>query len=995
MARAHPEVAQLLFAPQTDYAHSDLELRPLSRLDAPPAEVQAALRTWIAGLAAERCVAIAIDDVESVDAPSAAVLAILALDARKTRLAYAITTHDTAGDQAAASLAVIKEHARPMALQPLHVEQTGSLLCSVFGDVPNLQSTASAVHGLSAGRPRECMRLLQHLVDLGLITYASGAWRLPAEIDARVLPGTMQAALETQIEGLSPSGLLAAQALALPVLGHLTHAELQALIQAPPSTLVQVVEELRRAQLIAGGAGGYSLRDTGAVEVLLGRAGPRLVAELHDRLTVLYRASGDAQIAAVYHGLRGSEPLAAVDSLVQILRDEGSRAALIQDWVRVVGAETTAATIALAHEQAKSTQRPLRDRYPFWPALAITAAQGADVKYYHQIPTTWLELLECKSGLRDARDLTHVADAHARAEQAVARAEDRFSALPEEERILSPKAALRALLQYVSVGFSIGNRTKDLALLARLPALLKPLAPLDPMLDLMHRNAECAQLTSIGAHQASRQGLEDVLRSLETVQHEGDALLRRERIAVGLHLWVVEVLLGTEHGLQRRAHEFEHPDQRIWAHNIEKRAALHRGDWQAAESHRRQAELITLQHGGGGAFSTLEDDISLHALACDLTGVRAIRTRIQRLAESSPGWVPLSHLADAYYHELCGEPTRALEAIAALRQQQRGCEPQSRALFDAVVVEVSLLTARGEASAARERGEQAMAQCAQEQRLGPLRTIALAVALADAALGDVERARARIQSVIEQQIQLGVTGLLWGLSHEHLARLAVLEGDVEAFTAAAIVAGEAYRVEDNSMLAVRYRHLLEDAERAGMTGPLIGGRRGRGRSQAPASETLLAQFATFATRTSDAHELAREALTLLHGDAENGRSWLFLLTQTGFELAASSGPSDNVEPVIAYATAQLEVERGIGGWTLTTSGALHSSGNGNETLPESEANGDYRSLPLMALREGVDHLVGLLVFVEREINPAHTAALATGLAKWFIESGMCCPVALG
>ncbi|MEY4508653.1 MAG: hypothetical protein RLZZ450_775 [Pseudomonadota bacterium] len=88
-------------------------------------------------------------------------------------------------------------------LEPLTLEYTVELLSSVFGDVPNLEAVAQDVQRITAGNLRDIMRVAQHLVSEGAISYSAGTWRLPTRLSGAGLPTSMADALRARVEKLS------------------------------------------------------------------------------------------------------------------------------------------------------------------------------------------------------------------------------------------------------------------------------------------------------------------------------------------------------------------------------------------------------------------------------------------------------------------------------------------------------------------------------------------------------------------------------------------------------------------------------------------------------------------------------------------------------------------------------------------------------------------------------------------------------------------------
>jgi hypothetical protein len=91
-----------------------------------------------------------------------------------------------------------------------------------------------------------------------------------------------------------------------------------------------------------------------------------------------------------------------------------------------------------------------------------------------------------------------------------------------------------------------------------------------------------------------------------------------------------------------------------------------------------------------------------------------------------------------------------------------------------------------------------------------------ALALAEAKLGDVDAAVARLDALIATQAAMGVSGLRLGLSHEARARVAIWVGDEQAFEHHARLTAKEYRYGARCPMSVRYEQVLNEARRSGL-----------------------------------------------------------------------------------------------------------------------------------------------------------------------------------
>ena len=939
-------------------------------------QLQTALRSWLVSMAETRTVALAVDDFERVDEPSAAVLASLALAASTCRLTYAFVCSDPTRETAA--MAVLQRHARVIELTSLSLEDTEKLLESVFGDVDNLQATSRALHGLSAGRPRDCMLMAQHLVNRGAVVYESGGWRLPPQVEAGALPQSMEAALEARIGALSGPARELACVLSAYVVRHLSRTQLLAALEVPARNLDTALEELRRAHLLTGDPDGYAVPPAGAAAL---RDLPDTTRpELHDRLADLAARAGAPAIVCAHHRLQGTEPVAAaIDLATHLVSD--ARIATMEAGMRAIGCDATAEVVARADEVARRADCKVAQRFALWPTLGRLVVEGAAAGFVERIEPQWLPILERESGLNAYRELTEVADPATRAVSAFAAASERHGTLPEHERVLSPTEAIRELMFYVGCGIGIGARFHDCDLLASFPPLLSPLTPLHPMVDAMHRNAQAVVSTSVdGDLERSRGIVIDLIERLAQITDGDQDFTRKIRDVSQLHLRVLNISLGIDTDDGDSVERVYDPADKVYAAQIEAVAARYRGDRLGAETYRRRAELLALEHRTAGIFSPLITDLVSHAAVHDVTGVKSVRERLHQLATELPGWVAWRDLSDVYYHRLRAEPDLALAGVTALRDAWNQGRVPFSPYCTAVAAEVEMLVDRGQAALAKERGELVLAECRQRHLGAKHREISCSLALADAALGNHTVARERVEAAIAEQQALGARRLPWGITHEYLARLAIYAGDKPAFERARRAVAEAYGADGPSLLSRRYRRLIEEALQAGMVDAPVGPSQAR----APGPVSLESSEAWTGT--------AEDALSLLCGSGRIDHGWLFLMTDAGLRMVAQTCPPDDEGALLAFAQAQLELEVDDGTCTQATDQLT------NTAAPMSTyATGDaaetpgLRGVPLTAQRDGHVYLVGVAVVIGTTSDAWDLAPAASSLARLLMDADVCRP----
>jgi hypothetical protein len=912
LAAATPASRAMLFEHQTASAQapqpeSDLpKLVDVTRSDLDRVALQGALRSWLLQFANKYPLAIAVDDIDSVDEPSASLLASLSWEAKAHKIVYAVTMETGARDNPSTAVELINQHATIVEVCPLDLEQTTELLGSVFGDVPNLQLLSRRLHALCEGRPRDCMILAQFLVDQGAITYGGGSWTLPSEIGERVLPATIEEALRHRIASLSVLARRLAALLALGIGERLSRTELMRIEGAAPEALDRALDELVSVGLLSGDLSGYALRDGSLARFLTASLAD--ADKIHEELANIYERDSEHPIVVAHHKLLGTDPEAGLDYILARANDMDARVQLSTSAASALGPDRTARTLELALGEAERRKRPRRELQALWVMIAGMAAQGEDARYYYEVPPAWLEQLKHDSGWNDWQKLDANLDLMTRAMMAVGAAAQRYSQQSEAERVLAPPDAIKQLVSYVVFSIAVSVRVLDLELMASLPPLLEPFAPLNPMVSAMLNNARGTRQNGQGKREQARETFLGVLRQLDDVAGAELAYVEKVRASLSQTLAEIDASLGIRSTwTERLADDEQDPNQMVGARYLRKVEALQQGDWEAAEAHRQQAELLSLQSKQRAMFSTLGQELEAHAMARDLTGLRHVRAGIQAMAAKHPGWLPVMQVCDAQYLRLCGDFEAALTSARLSRASRVDASIRSPWVIAAALVEAEVLVELGRAGEALAVGQSVLAECERDGMRYYARGLARALALAEAKLGRFEAAMSRLQAVIAEQTELGVTGLPMGQSYETCARIAIWAGDRDAFQKFSELSAEQYRPGQGSVLGALYEGLLEEARRTGIIEGASGVTNTLADSMLEGRETY-DRVTTALSGCAEPGERARRALALLCDGEPPARGHLFLFKEAGLTLAASNVPSDVASDLIAFAQHYIDSE---------------------------------------------------------------------------------------
>jgi hypothetical protein len=391
--------------------------------------------------------------------------------------------------------------------------------------------------------------------------------------------------------------------------------------------------------------------------------------------------------------------------------------------------------------------------------------------------------------------------------------------------------------------------------------------------------------------------------------------------------------------------------------------------------------------------TTLPTELAAHVLAEDLTGIRQVIARMQPLTHGSVAWQAHVELGEAQFQLLRGDLNSArlrFERCIQMSLPGAGALRPIGVWPYAMAGHVETLAGLGQYQEAADSGQRAINECRALGIVVGVHELSRATALAEAKLGRLGDAGARLDAVIEQQKEIGVSGLMLGASYEARARVAIWAGDEAALEKYAKLTAKEYRHGRGSPLAARWERLMAEA-------------RGIAKGALPALLDFDSAGATSWGRTSPietATLLLKEALTpedraqrvlkMLCDDRGAGAAFLYLVADRGLRLAASycsDAPPDGLQD---FLNDYFETELASGS-DHTTALTGPSAPSGPALSPRSwrTHGSEYRPMLMTSIAEGGLRYVGVTVFVG-ELNvprPAGGAALVAVLSAHLLESG--------
>jgi tetratricopeptide (TPR) repeat protein len=581
---------------------------------------------------------------------------------------------------------------------------------------------------------------------------------------------------------------------------------------------------------------------------------------------------------------------------------------------------------------------------------------------------------------------------------ALSGAQARHLALAEAERVYGVEEAIRLLAEYVVISIAVGAGALDAPLLASLPAVLEPFAPLSPMLEAIWQNAVAtAESQCWCLYEGAHVRWQGVLQRLDALSNTEIDHLDTIRNAVAYALGMMEAQLGMASATSYAARLDHDPMQKLSAVHLRKIVRLQLGDWNGADRLRRDAEVLSLQLRNAQMFKSLATlELAIYERARDLTAMQQSVDRMRSLALRFPTWKPYVQDAEARFDLARGDCAAAKiafeESIETVGDPANG---QCRAMPVWVSSRTGLasaLLALGQADAARASAAEALQICQKCGIKSAAHELIRTLALAEATLGEHKVAAERLEALIHEHVATGATGLALGLTYEARARIAIWSKDEAAFTEFSRQAAKEYGRGARSPLAARYEQLVNEALRSGFhevpdlsefeSSTMIDSS-WTGMTDVP---TAVLRAMTGARRTE---ERAERALRLLCETRKTTGGHLYVVTSTGLRHAASFGegvaPGALADLVDEY--LRLEHSRAETMTEIVTGTMLAEENAGLSTVRC--AGVSYELLQLASVVGGSGIIAGVAALVENEqrVRYVKQAQLLATLAAHLIEGG--------
>lgn len=967
--------------------HSGVALQELESGAQRRALLQEALQSVVRALSELRSLVFVVDDVDGIDEPSAAFLALLASEARSHRIAIVASATARQLDLTGAALRLLGRVSTHVTLQALSQDESEELFASIFGHVSHLGFVAKRLHELTEGNPRDLMELAHHLVDRGVAQYRAGSWILPSAIDAGDLPDSMARARDERVADLSEAERRLAQAFSLAPEDAFTME--QALVLAghgDRATLLGTLASLQRNHVLRRAGETHTLSRAGWIAPLRASIDESLRSLLHRRLAEVFAAKGDP-LRQGQHLLMAGQEQRALDVLTEhAATSKRITLANVDDWVSFLDdlPSDCEQTYERALELSESLGRPALERHQLLERMApIFSARDGDSWPYVTAAIARL-CHDCGFDVYAALGSEGLEPA-VRTRQALAAAHQRYESLPACKRVHPPDKATMALLPNVLEALNMSSIWYDRVRWRQIPSL-EPLVSLGPLFgfveDLRRAVGERLSgrtLSCIDVYTQLLERLEQPGRAgvSGTYYHSTRDSLLSARGLLYAAMGVPQVLDDAAALETSNVHQ-------LTPKLLRRLHSLWQGDGERADRHRHEFELAQVQrrfstpYESGAVFT----ELYVLALTDDLARLRPLMPAVEHRARRSRAWLPMLRYGQGQRLRIRGDLRRAL---AATEEGLALTVPGEHQLWPALAgAEIDCLTRLERADEAVERGRRHLEAAEANELVFGAVDIELPLALALSAQGQHEESCAKAQRVIDHLERLGSSGLRPALAYEALAQACLAAGDGPAFDSAAHQCALILGRSKSQALATRYQTLLRRAHRARRGAAAAGN--GLAIRQ-PQSGVLLVQQTTALESCTEFEERVRVAARLLAQHSKASEVFIYVPDGEGsLRLAGSLGEADAPPFLQTLAEGYLNAEIGPGDATQTESGASQAT----QPATEWESHDGTWFYPVLLAHEAGEYFVVSGV-AALQCKPGaefhHPAPLAVELSRVGLRQG--------
>lgn len=772
------------------------------------AEVVTGVQGVLLELSRRTPVVIVIDDLHDADAESISLLLALAEVASTHALSLLVSCAASASGEST-QLAKLEALAGRLTPSPLSAGEVGELVQALFGNVPNSHRLADWLFQQSGGSPANALDLARLLLSRAIVRYSLGTFTVPHDVGLDLSSEDITSVMLARLGDLDADAHEVARLLSLQQHA-LSTEQIAAALSRTPREVALALDALTGRAVVARESQTFWLTSSSLRLALEQTLGEEQRKELHVRLARALLAYPDGTLeqrfAACMHLVRGG----ADDEAAELLTDTNK--VLLHGQIAARWTSLLEAVLAVYRRQKRSPELCLSVMVP----LVFSGFYGGIAAHRRHLDAT-LESLARVCGVQLAARLRPFLGGKLALVIGLVYAGVRRAMTPARERLGTLPEMITALLGAVISGVASAASSLDGATGPRVVKHLEPFSALpehNPAYLLREYAIATAELGAGLRMKARRRYIQ---------------MLPRLRSPIpGLHDESrVQVYLGCLNGsAQTSADNANHETLALadelaqdpfYAPHAECARVTYygyRGQREAAERHRKQAEALALRNGTSwSAVVPLTARLaSIAVLTDDAIGLMQAIAEFERLSVHSPNLATQKQLCEAWLSYLRGRPEQAVEQFARVLETD-----EARRLTTYLAERVqyaAVLNASGKHALAKEQCVAVIAALREDgEESRATRRAHAQLALAEAGLGNATHARELAEH------ELGAAGdnpLARGGAERLCVEIALVSGDASYFALHHAAMSEAYRRTGIPALIQKCETLLDEARRLGL-----------------------------------------------------------------------------------------------------------------------------------------------------------------------------------
>jgi hypothetical protein len=778
------DVERRLGLPPTSDPPRNRELRP---------EPPRTIADWFIEVSHQAPLVVLIDNLELVDPPSLAVLLALAVRVSSEPIMLVLAERSERQDTRR-SFSLLRSQCVTLSLGNLRSAETSTLARSLFGPTLHVERFGEWLHELTDGNPLHCIELTRRLIAQDLVRYEGGIWLLPMTRPQIALPAGLEGALVLRMRELRPASSELARCLSL-LRGEATRELCLRLASVDASAgrtaehrALGLLDELVRHDVLRMGASGYGFTSSALRDAIRRDTGGRRAARLHARLGEAYQSlSADdpnKKLEAGWHFINAGEDLRGAELISEVLSGTNVLYGMVADGLPIGPYAERALQVYKDH------RRSPYQRAPLLCALAL-ASFWENYEFLGRYGDEALDLAEQLIGLGAVRTLSRWIGSTLAVVVAFWLSWWRFMLQPRNTH----RGSFPAMMLQMHAVFPplVGATTLalDSERAMRITRMLAPYRRLPRRSSLRATYDYCLAVQELGR--------ENLAKAVPMLTEIGERLSDPARVplfpAAGRRLVVTGtyiargifgVLQADGKNALQMIHDMENVGMRL--HTViasQLRYLYHalRGELSLAQQQREQVEVHAAQLGMSWQIDLWEPAalLPLRLATGDLVGMAQTMHRFDELVRFAPALsfyrrlaeLQLGLLQDGDIEQLAQEALHFVDAR----------EPRSFIGWTGTVATIAAGYNRlGQHKRARELCERGIRLITDADReyVSLFLEVELQASIADAALGEGDRALARLEHLRVRHEASGHP-LALGRIHALMARLALQRGRRRAY----------------------------------------------------------------------------------------------------------------------------------------------------------------------------------------------------------------------